>query len=159
VLPPLTLKETATTADGALVLIAIQNEREWANFCAYFLEEANLSSRLGFDSNVARVSNRPTVEARIATAFAQLTRHQVTTRLRAANTAFGFINDIPALARHPALRRISVGTPTGPVQLVAPPVISSSESRHLGPIPAFGEHSKLIRAEFSAKSDAAFSAR
>jgi crotonobetainyl-CoA:carnitine CoA-transferase CaiB-like acyl-CoA transferase len=148
-----------TTADGARVLIAIQNEREWANFCAYFLEEANLSSRLGFDSNVARVSNRPTVEARIATAFAQLTRHEVTTRLRAANTAFGFINDIPALARHPALRRISVGTPTGPAQMVAPPVITSSELRHLGPIPAIGEHSELIRAEFSAKNDAAFSAR
>jgi crotonobetainyl-CoA:carnitine CoA-transferase CaiB-like acyl-CoA transferase len=45
-------------------LIAIQYEREWANFCTYFLEEANLSSRPVYDSNVARVSNRPAVEAR-----------------------------------------------------------------------------------------------
>jgi itaconate CoA-transferase len=148
-----------TTAEGARVLIAIQNEREWANFCAYFLEEPNLSSQQGFDSNVARVSNRPTVEARIAAAFAQLTRHEVTTRLRAANTAFGFINDIPAFGQHPALRRISVGTPAGPAQIVAPPVITSSGLRHLEPIPAIGEHSELIRAEFSAKKDATFSQR
>jgi itaconate CoA-transferase len=143
-----------TTADGGQVLIAIQNEREWASFCAHFLEEANLSSRPGFESNVARVANRPAVEARIAAAFAQLTRHEVTTRLRAANTAFGFINDIPALARHPALRRISVGTPGGPAQVIAPPAISSIGLPHLGPIPAIGEHSELIRAEFSAKNDA-----
>jgi itaconate CoA-transferase len=148
-----------TTADGAQVLIALQNEREWANFCAYFLEQPNLSSQLGFDSNLARVSNRPAVEARIAASFVQLTRDEVTSRLRAANTAFGLINDIPALAQHPALRRMSVGTPAGHAQIVAPPVMTSGGLRHLGPVPAIGEHSELIRAEFSAKKGATFSRR
>ena len=148
-----------TTADGARVLIAIQNEREWASFCAHFLDEPNLTLQRGFDSNVARVSNRTAVEARIATTFAQFTRHEVTTRLRAANTAFGLVNDIPALAQHPALRRIPVGTPSGPAQIVAPPVMTTSGLRHLGPIPAIGEHSELIRAEFSAKKDATSSPR
>ena len=147
------------TADGARVLIAIQNEREWASFCAHFLDEPNLTLQRGFDSNVARVSNRTAVEARIATTFAQFTRHEVTTRLRAANTAFGFVNDIPALAQHPALRRISVDTPAGPAQIVAPPVMTTSGLAHLGPIPAIGEHSELIRAEFSAKKDATSSQR
>ena len=148
-----------TTADGARVLIAIQNEREWASFCAYFLDDPNLTLQLGFDSNVARVSNRTAVEARIAATFTQLTLHEVTTRLRAANTAFGLVNDIPALAQHPALRRIPVGTPSGPAQIVAPPVMTTSGLRHLGPIPAIGEHSELIRAEFSAKKDATSSPR
>ena len=148
-----------TTADGARVLIAIQNEREWASFCAYFLDEPNLALQRGFDSNVARVSNRTAVEARIAATFTQLTLHEVTTRLRAANTAFGLVNDIPALAQHPALRRIPVGTPSGPAQIVAPPVMTTSGLRHLGPIPAIGEHSELIRAEFSAKKDATSSPR
>jgi itaconate CoA-transferase len=148
-----------TTADGARVLIAIQNEREWASFCAHFLDEPNLTLQRGFDSNVARVSNRTAVEARIATTFAQFTRHEVTTRLRAANTAFGLVNDIPALAQHPALRRISVDTPAGPAQIVAPPVMTTSGLAHLGPIPAIGEHSELIRAEFSAKKDATSSPR
>jgi len=99
------------------------------------------------------------VEARIAATFTQLTRHEVTTRLRAANTAFGLVNDIPALAQHPALRRIPVGTPSGPAQIVAPPVMTTSGLAHLGPIPAIGEHSELIRAEFSAKKDATSSPR
>ena len=35
------------TADGALVLISIQNEREWAEFCAQFLDEPDLPQRPG----------------------------------------------------------------------------------------------------------------
>ena len=61
------------TSDGALVLIAIQNEREWAEFCAGFLDEPDLPRRPGFETNVARVANRPTVDAHIAAAFARLT--------------------------------------------------------------------------------------
>jgi crotonobetainyl-CoA:carnitine CoA-transferase CaiB-like acyl-CoA transferase len=139
------------TADGAEVIIAIQNEREWVNFCTHFLRQPDLASSAGFESNVARVSNRPIVEARIAAVFAQLTRHEATTRLRGANTAFGFVNGLPALARHPALRRTQVDTPFGPARIAAPAAIASDGLRHLGPIPAIGEHSQLIRAEFSAK--------
>src|SRR5580704_1084452 len=53
------------TIDGALVLIAIQNEREWAEFCARFLDEPDLPKRTGFDTNVARVANRPMVDGHI----------------------------------------------------------------------------------------------
>jgi crotonobetainyl-CoA:carnitine CoA-transferase CaiB-like acyl-CoA transferase len=136
------------TADGMQVLIAIQNEREWASFCERFLQEPQLSSRSGFESNVARVSNRSAVDARIAETFAQLTREETVIRLRQANTAFGFVNDIAALARHSALRRMSIETPAGPARLVAPAVIASDGPYRLGPVPAIGEHSPLIRAEF-----------
>ena len=70
--------------------------------------------------------------------------------LAAVFLPFLFTNVFPALAQHPALRRISVGTPAGPVQIVAPPVMTTDGLRHIGPIPAIGEHSELIRAEFSA---------
>jgi crotonobetainyl-CoA:carnitine CoA-transferase CaiB-like acyl-CoA transferase len=140
-----------TTADGAQVLIAIQNEREWAGFCMHFLREPELPASPGFESNVARVANRPAVEALIAAAFARLSRDEGTVRLRAANTAFGFVNDVPAFARHPALRRLPVDTPSGPVRIVAPAAIASDGAPHLGPIPRIGEHSALIRAEFGAK--------
>ena len=36
------------TKDGHDVLIAIQNEREWASFCAHFLDEPNLPQKPGF---------------------------------------------------------------------------------------------------------------
>jgi itaconate CoA-transferase len=139
-----------STSDGALVLIAIQNEREWAEFCARFLDQADLPRRAGFETNVARVANRPVVDAHIAAAFVRLTREAAAAKLRAANTAFGFVNDVAALAHHPALRRTTVQTPNGDVALAAPPVLFSDGARPLGSVPAIGEHSGMIRAEFAA---------
>jgi itaconate CoA-transferase len=135
-------------ADGSQVLIAIQNEREWAEFCAKFLDEPELPTRPGFETNVARVGNRTTVDAHIAAAFARLSRDEAAARLRAARTAYGFVNDLAALARHPALRRVSVETPNGVVSLAAPPVLDADGARELGPVPSIGEHSATIRAEF-----------
>jgi crotonobetainyl-CoA:carnitine CoA-transferase CaiB-like acyl-CoA transferase len=138
------------TADGVLVLISIQNEREWVEFCARFLEEPDLPQREGFQTNVIRVANRAKVDAHVAAAFSRLSRGQAAERLRAANTAFGFVNDVAAFSRHPALRRATVGTPNGPVSLAAPPVLSGDGTRVLGPVPGLGEHSAVIRAEFAA---------
>ncbi len=136
-------------ADGALVLISIQNEREWVEFCARFLDEPDLPARPGFETNVIRVAHRAMVDAHIGAAFARLDRAQAAARLRAANTAFGFVNDVAALAHHPALRRATVATPNGPVSLAAPPVRGSDGDRMLGPVPAIGEQSAAIRAEFA----------
>jgi crotonobetainyl-CoA:carnitine CoA-transferase CaiB-like acyl-CoA transferase len=81
--------------------------------------------------------------------FARLTRDQAAAKLRAANTAYGFVNDVAAFSHHPALRRATVATPNGPVSLVAPPVLGSDGPRELGPVPAVGQHSQAIRAEFA----------
>src|SRR6201996_5362958 len=84
------------TSDGALVLISIQNEREWREFCARFLDEPELPERQGFQTNVIRVANRAMVDAHVGAAFARLSRAQAAEKLRAANTAFGFVNDVGA---------------------------------------------------------------
>jgi crotonobetainyl-CoA:carnitine CoA-transferase CaiB-like acyl-CoA transferase len=138
------------TADGALVLISIQNEREWAEFCSRFLDEPDLPHRAGFETNVIRVANRAAVDAHIGATFARLTRDQASTKLRAANTAYGFVNTVAEFAHHPALRRATVGTPNGDVSIAAPPVLSSDGPRALGAVPAIGAHSAAIRAEFTA---------
>ena len=138
-----------TTQDGALVLIAIQNEREWASFCSVFLGEPDLPQLAGFESNNARVANRAAVEGYLAAAFARMTREAAAERLRAANTAYGFVRDLPALAEHPALRRVPVQTPGGLAQVVAPPVIWDGAEPAFGPVPAIGAHSAAIRSEFA----------
>jgi len=137
-------------ADGALVLVAIQNEREWASFCAEFLREPDLPRRPGFETNVTRVANRAMVDGHIASVFAALTREAAAARLRTANTAFGFVNDVAAFSHHPSLRRAIVATPNGPVSIAAPPVQASDGTRALGPVPAIGEQSAAIREEFGA---------
>ena len=136
------------TADGALVLISIQNEREWKEFCAKFLREPGLPEVPGYESNVVRVANRATVDAHVGKVFATMTRAEAAARLREANTAYGFVNSVADFARHPALRRAVVETPNGPVAIAAPPAIFSDGARLLGPVPAIGEHSAAIRAEF-----------
>ncbi len=137
------------TADGALVLISVQNEREWAAFCERFLGEPGLPQREGFRSNVERVAHRERVDGHIAPAFARLTRAECAARLEAAGIAFGFVNGVEELARHPALRRISVETPNGPVSMAAPPARLSDAPRRYGRVPALDEHGAAIRAEFA----------
>ena len=135
-------------ADGTLVLISIQNEREWVSFCTVFLGEPFLPQTPGFESNVARVGNRQQVDGKIASRFQALDRHDAARLLLEANTAFGFVNDVKALAVHPALRRITVGTPSGPARIAARPVQAQGETWPLGDVPSVGEHSAAIRAEF-----------
>ena len=137
------------TKDGSQVLVAIQNEREWADFCARFMDEPDLPKREGFETNVIRCANRPMVDAYVGKMFASLTRDEAAAKLRAANAAYGFVNDVAAFSHHPALRRVRVETPGGPVDIAAPPVITTDGERHLGPVPAIGEHSAAIRAEFT----------
>jgi len=54
------------------------------------------------------------------------------------------------LSKHPHLRRITVGAPSGPVSTPAPAPIRAEEPRTYGDIPALGEHSEAIRKEFAA---------
>lgn len=138
------------TADGALVLISIQNEREWRRFCADFLGDPDLSSRAGFESNTARVANRSDVDALVARAFATLGREEAAARLRGSGTAYGFVNGVMDLSRHPALRRTTVETEAGAASIVAPPAIRDGRAPELGAVPRIGQHTDAIRREFAA---------
>jgi itaconate CoA-transferase len=139
------------TKDGSLVLISIQNEREWATFCAKFLDAPDLPSQPGFESNTVRVTNRVMVDERVGESFAILTRDEAAAKLRAANTAYGFVNDLAALSHHPALRRTPVALPGGGVaEIIAPAVIRTGEAVHLGAVPAIGQNTAAIKAEFGA---------
>jgi crotonobetainyl-CoA:carnitine CoA-transferase CaiB-like acyl-CoA transferase len=135
-------------ADGAQVLISIQNEREWANFCAGLMGDADLPKQPGFETNVIRVANRAVVDAAVAEKFAALTRAQAAAALDASGTAYGFVNDVAGLAAHPALRRVAVATAHGPVSYAAPPALLDGTTRTLGRVPEMGEHTAAIRAEF-----------
>ncbi len=141
--------------DGGLVLISIQNEREWANFCRAVMREANLPQRPGYESNNSRVANRPQVDAHVAAVFATLGREEAEDRLRAAGTAYGFVNSLSELAHHPALRRVDVATPGGVVSIVAPPTTRDGAMPHLGPVPGIGAHTQQIRAEFLGAGESA----
>ena len=133
--------------DGGRMVIAIQNEREWARFCQEILGDAALATDPRFAGHPARLANRPAMDKLIVAAFHRHDMGSLADALHGARIAFGRLNEVSGLSAHPQLRRAPVATPAGTVEIVAPPV-RHGEDRPLRPVPALGEHSEAIRAEF-----------
>ena len=136
------------TRDGPPILIAIQNQREYLRFCNEVLEIPELIDDPRFHDNPSRCENLEELKAIIDERFVGMERGALVARLRESKIAFGQVNDVAGLSEHPALRRIEVGTPGGPVSMVSPPASIVAEDYPLRPVPALGEHSETIRAEF-----------
>ena len=136
-------------ADGRRVLISIQNEREWRNFCRYVLGNAAMQDDPRFATNVARVKHRAETDAAVAAMFGTVPGDVLIERLAEADIAFAELNDMAALSRHPHLRRITVGSAAGPVSFPAPGVILHDDGRRYGAVPAIGEHTAAVLAEFA----------
>ncbi len=145
---PLIAPYGAFETQGAPILISIQNDREWQRLCAEVLGDAALGYHADYADNAARVANRRSVDALVAARFLSMPREALIAGLDKAGIAYGSINGIDELACHPALRRAALGGVEG-VTLVAPPVRrASDDSVPTGRVPALGEHSEAVRAEF-----------
>ena len=135
---------------GEAILISIQNEREWRRLCAEVLVRAELADDPRFADNPARTANRGELDAIIAAVFGAATRDEIAERLRRADIAYGQLSSLEDLKRHPQARFSTVGTPSGPVDLLAPPAIVDDETERLAEVPALGADDAAIRAEFAA---------
>jgi itaconate CoA-transferase len=135
--------------DGVDVLICVQNDREWRVLAKEVLDDPALAADPAFATNVERMKRRAETDGKVAAKFATLDAAQITQKLAAADIAFARVNTPADLARHPHLRRITIGTPSGPVSYPAPAEVHASTSRRYGPVPALGEHTEKVRAEFS----------
>jgi len=137
--------------DGADILISIQNDREWRTLAATVMNDAALAADPQFATNVERVKRRGETDARVQAAFGATDVAELERKLAAADIAFARVSNTELLARHPHLRRITVGSPTGLVSTPAPAPVRAEEPRSYGPIPALGQHSDAIRREFGGK--------
>ena len=136
------------TRDGPPILIAIQNQREYLRFCNEVLEMPELIADPRFHDNPSRCENVKELKAIIDEHFLGMERGDLIARLREGRIAFGEVNDVAGLSEHPALKRIEVGTAGGRINMVSPPASVIGEDHALRPVPALGEHSDVIRAEF-----------
>jgi len=136
------------TRDGAQILIGIQNDREWRVLAEKVLGDPALAADPAFATNPARVARRAETDAKVAAITAALDAEPLMQKLVAADIACARVNDVAALSRHPHLRRITVTTPSGSVSYPAPAERHASASRRYGPVPALGEHTQKVRAEF-----------
>jgi itaconate CoA-transferase len=136
------------TRDGVSVLISIQNDREWQVFARKVMANDAAATDPRFARNVDRVENREATDALVGGFFRAHDAAEATARLAAAEVAFAVVNDMAGLSRHPHLRRIEVGTPTGPVSYPAPAARWPGASHSFGAVPALGEATARIRSEF-----------
>ena len=129
-----------TSKDGKDILISIQNEREWKKLCADVLGQPALPEDPRLANMVERVKNRAFTDKIVADGFAALTRAELLDRLAKADIAFAEVNSMDDLSKHPHLRRITVGSPNGPLAYPAPAAIVMDQPRRYGAVPALGQH-------------------
>jgi len=137
--------------DGAYVMLGIQNEREWAKFCAGVLGMPGLATDDKYNNNTKRTSRRAEVVALIEEVFSRMKAEEVVARLDAADIANARINTPQEVWDHPQLkardRWREVGSPAGPLPVLLPPVTMPEFEARLDPIPAIGEHTDRILAD------------
>ena len=131
------------------IVIGVQNERQFTNFCTHVLDMPALPEDPRFATNVARLDNRPALDEVIESVTATLPRNEMRARLDKAGVPYGAINSVDDLIAHPQLKRLPVGLNAGRFETVAPPAAFVDDSVELGPVPALGEHSAAIRGEFA----------
>jgi crotonobetainyl-CoA:carnitine CoA-transferase CaiB-like acyl-CoA transferase len=138
-----------TCADGRDIVISIQNEREWADFCHIVLRRPDLLDDPRCKGNAARVDNRGFVDETVSQVFGQLTSAAVVDRLAEAQTAFGQVNSVYDLIQHPQLRTRRMPVQGRDVEIPAAPWGMAWDTGHFAAAPALDQHGAAVRAEFS----------
>jgi itaconate CoA-transferase len=137
--------------DGKIVMLGVQNEREWAAFCAAVLEQPELAGDPRYASNALRTAARDELQPRLVARFAQMTSAQLIAKLDAAQIANARVNDMHEVWQHPQLaarrRWTEVATPAGPIPALLPPGRVDSFTPRMDPVPALGEHTDAILGE------------
>jgi crotonobetainyl-CoA:carnitine CoA-transferase CaiB-like acyl-CoA transferase len=137
--------------DGKTVMLGLQNEREWVQFCETVLENSALAQDERFDRNFKRNENRIELLKIIDACFSKLTSEQLIARLEKAQIANAHLNDMEGLWKHEQLkarnRWTEVDTPNGAITALLPPGLNDSYDYRMDPIPAVGEHTDSILKE------------
>lgn len=136
--------------DGTLFL-AIQNQREWQQFCRAFLNQPQLIDDPRFASVSQRVNNRQALEALINQSMLGLSVADSIVQLDGLGIANARMNSILDFLQHPQLaarqRWRTVDSEAGPIQALLPPVNYSNFTPAMAAIPALGANTHAILSE------------
>ena len=134
--------------DGGLILLSIQNEREWARLATEVLDRPDMVDGDQFLSNIKRVENRDALNAIMHEAFGQHSQKDMAKKLNDAGIAYGRLNSIDDLINHPQTQYITTMTSAGEVRMIAPG--ASFDGQHLvaDRVPDLGEHTEQLKNEF-----------
>jgi itaconate CoA-transferase len=146
------------TGDGKIVMLGLQNEREWAVFCDKVLQQPDLKTDQRFSSSPKRSVARKELYGIIAEAFSKFTAAQIVQRLDDAQIGNARMNDMHEVWDHPQLRArnrwAEVDSPVGRVKAMLPPGVPESFEPRMDPIPGVGQHTDAILGELGYGPDA-----
>ena len=137
---------------GGQVFLGLQNDREWAVLCKKVLGRPDLTADERFATNPDRVAHDAELTAIIEAALGALAPGEVVARLDEADIASARLRTPAEFAAHPQLeardRWREAGTPAGPVRALLPPVTVPGREAAMGAVPALGQHTQAVLAEF-----------
>jgi crotonobetainyl-CoA:carnitine CoA-transferase CaiB-like acyl-CoA transferase len=104
-----------------------------------------------FNSNNARTANREVLNDIINDSFTRFNREELRIRLADTGIAYGAVNSVDEMSRHPVLRRREVFASNGDsLSIPSSPVVSADRERdQVERPPTIGEQDASIREEFS----------
>ncbi|WP_374223804.1 CaiB/BaiF CoA transferase family protein [Streptomyces sp. ISL-11] len=144
--------------DGATVFLSVQNDREWVALCEQVLREPALVRDPRFADNPLRRAHDADLTAVLEKHFAHHTADGLVALLDRAGIANARLRTVTEFAGHPQLaardRWRDFGSPAGPLRGLLPPVEVNGREAAMGAVPALGEHTAAIRAEFDGPSEA-----
>ena len=142
--------------DGKTVMLGLQNEREWAQFCETVLEKPELAIDVRFDKNFKRNERRAELLQIIDACFSKFSSTELIARLEKAQIANAHLNDMAGLWQHDQLkarnRWTEIDTPNGQIPALLPPGLNNSYQYRMDPIPAVGQHTESILKELGIDS-------
>ncbi|MDO9093683.1 MAG: CaiB/BaiF CoA-transferase family protein [Rubrivivax sp.] len=137
--------------DGKTVMLGLQNEREWQQFCKQVLMQPGLAQDPRFQGNAQRTAAREELHRIIVETFAALSHAQVVKRLEDAQIANAELRDMAGLWHHEQLsargRWREVDTEAGRVPALLPPGSWDEGEPLLQAVPALGAHTDAVLAE------------
>lgn len=137
--------------DGSIIMVGLQNEREWAVFCDKVLEKPELKNDERFSSSSRRSNAREQLRKIIEDAFSGMSSEQVVARLDEAKIGNSAMNDMDHVWSHKQLaarkRWVDVDTTVGKVKALLPPGMPKDFAPRMDAIPGIGEHTDAILVE------------
>ena len=140
------------TKDGRVVVLGTTNDAEWQRLARTLLGRPDLADDGSVATNGQRCEQRERLDAAVAEWTMTLETDEVLRRADAAGIGNGVYREPLEVVEHPQLtqrnRWRQVDSPVGPVSSLLPPFTSADWPTTLRGVPALGQHTSQILAEF-----------
>ncbi len=136
-----------STKDGRQVLLSIQNDREWADFCHQVLKQPRLVDDPDYKHNPERYANRVKLAEIINEAFSHYSKDSVIAMLEDTRIACASLNSVDEVSEHKFLqnRRVMMGEVE--IDIADLPVRPANGTVQAAPL--LDQHGPALREEFS----------